>query len=472
MRARDRLRDRRQDMSLMNQFQSRIVINIELPSPVKRFYEFYLATMEVLTGEKKATWEEFVTGEKVSKLTMKLKFMFCVLLYTSTIVIALQAPSLLPRFWTISYLFLHYSRYEVFAHSNPRGTFFLIDYCYYAALLMAILFNVPGLTNNSSLYATVFALETGASLHSVVAMPGVNSLTFGSKSSLSHMQLVYLHFVPSFVLFIDLMRKRLEEPWVFNEITSRHTDGQSMLLKHFVYPGVAIVIWMTLYLCVTEGIYYRKIYHSNPPYFTQTNYNLGYFRPKRAKGLQKTMEKFLKKIFVLRSDVRFKPERRYAHHLTAIVLYNICSFLVQLCLLPLSFFFLKNLEIFGIYLLALFLVVVHNGSEKMVYENRSLKRTPTLALKTRKKSEALSESTTDTEDLDEGGSLNDRHWTKDLPKLVEVEEGVATKAGDKIKEQENNSSAENDSNKTALEETESLPKPVPLSQSKVVDKDI
>ncbi len=295
--------------------------------------------------------------------------------------------------------------------------------------------------------AGYLTLQTGMALNSVVGMPGVNSLTFGSKASISHLQLVYLHYVPSLTLLVDLFRKRSEEPWTYDAISSRYDDTKTVAMRHIVFPVIAYLLWAAVYLSLTEIIYYAKIYRSSPPYYTQTNYNLGYFRPKRFKGLQKLMEKFLKRFYLLRSEARFKPERKYGHHVTAIALYNVGVFLLMLCLLPVSVLFMKNINVLALWLGILFLVIVYNGSEKMLKESKTIRKSPTLALKTRKQSETLSEATTDTEDLVEG---DDEHWTK-----VYEDKTVLKKS--KLREPEEST----------------LPKPVPLnSGKKAVDKDI
>lgn len=389
--------------SLRHQLPSRVTIQIELPLPVKRFYEFYLTSMAILTGKQRGTWKDFITGEHVSRFSRKLSFIFSVLLYTATLVLALVKPTVLPYFWIPVYTFLHYCRYEIFAHSVPNGVFFLIDYCYYAGLVMMITFGL-GLKNNSDMYAVAFALQTGASLNSVIFMPGVNSLTFSSKSTISHLQLVYLHFVPSVCLFFDLQAKKYNEPWIYDSILSRFSPTNDILRKHILQPYVAIVLWNIVYLILTEVIYYKRIYKSGTPHYTQTSYNFGYNRAKKYKGLQRLLGKQLKKLRLVKSKERFKPESNYKHHLFAIGIYNFFSQFGFLAMLFSSFALLRNQQVFGIYLSILFLVIVYNGSEKMI--NEELKIVQSM------NSMAFEESSSDSDKLDEGGSLSPDRWDK------------------------------------------------------------
>lgn len=431
---------------LFGQFKSKVTLTIELPLPVKRFYEFYLTVMKVLTGEDKATWKDFVTGKKVSKAALKVSFMFSLFLYTSVVVLALAKPSLLPYFWIAACWFLNACRYEIFTHSSPRGIFFMIDYCYFSAALMSIMF-ISGLDKNPVVYATVFALQTGASLMSVFLSLGLNSITFSSSSSISHMQLVFLHYVPSLVLFFDLRYKQEEEPWTYLEILSKNKSSQKILMNHFVIPFTVITLWQLSYLLLTEIIYYRKINNTLSPHYTQTNYNLGYFRKKKHKGLQKRMEGLFKRILVLKKTRRFVPEKKYTHHVMAIALYNIGEWVGMFTLLPLSYLYLQTPPLFGFLLLIGYFIMVFNGSVKMENERKYLKGefdTPVSNI-----IEVNSYAETDTEDLDEGGSLNNDPWYQPYKDRLIVRKSsrvipITTKKTQVIEEEKDNKSDEND----------------------------
>lgn len=394
--------------------------------------------MKVLTGDAQGTWDEFITGKKVSPLMYQAGYVFCTLLYVVTELVVLRAPRLFPLFWSVIYGGLFLARVESFRKTAQE--YFLLDFCYMAAM-MACLATVV-LPTNAALWKIAFTLVTGFPLMATILLGSSNAITIASSSSVSHACSVFLHFMPSVVMLVDLNNKRETNPQLYHQLNPNFLPTSMILKQHFIAPMVVFTLWQAFYLLATEVLSHSKLYPRHdylkkkyvktqnkapePSERLPTNYRtmLKYtFRYNHAQANLKVPRAWLidacKTVGLLHQKEKFKPERVPKHHYLVLFSYTVFQFVQFSAMLPVSYLLLKHQALFLAVLVILFLVLVMNGAKTVypIWRKKSVQPPQNLVPDSEdEKKSATTWAESDEEELDEGGDEVGDTWKAHLKK--------------------------------------------------------
>ena len=436
-------------MEVIDQYTSTAMLRIEVPIPMKKLLICQQAVLEFVTGDKEGTWSDFVSGKKVSKTMRKASFIFCVLMYALTEYIYIRNPEKLTTFWTASFLFLYLCRAGTFNYSSRR--FLINDIIYLSAFMTMFVLNFAN--NNTRLWKAAFVLASGMPLATSVYQ---NSLTFSSPSSMSNLCSNFICFMPSLVLLNDLDRKRYLNPGLYAQIASPSSPSR-MFSNHFMFPAVIYVVWLFSYLMWTEVFNYDVLYtkprmQKRERHFrnlksaaiaggrdvnleeiekslqieneeTMMKQVFSYFKPHANSTMpRKRLIEWLRTIGLLKSTIKFSPERKPHHHRLVVAIFTLCHSALTLALFPLSLVFLKspNQIVFKGVLVLIALNLIVNGAETMfpVQETEFVEMKGDENEKDETASVSTWESSDDEEQLVEGGDQVGERWDLDYRKKV------------------------------------------------------